>query len=447
MSELEALNSFSAQEREAALRRSVAATSAGKSTGTNVNMHMHSFFSYNAFGYSPSRIAYEAVANGLHAAGLCDFDVLDGLDEFHKAGLIAGLRTTVNLETRAFLHEYADVEINSPGEPGVTYIMGCGFACVPEPGSSSGRGLQSFRDKARERNIELVARVNTQLPSIAIDYDTDVLPLTPAGVATERHIVRAYIEQALRQLNEPEARAFWSAQLGLSAQELEDIMQTPVLDEKVRARLAKKGGLGYTQPTAETFPAVDDFIDWVQSCQAIPTVTWLDGTTAGESNAPAMMELLHGKGAVALNIIPDRNWNLLEPDRTEKVARLGEIVKMADAMQMPINIGTEMNKPGLPFADDLNGEALRPFADSFLAGAQIMVGHGLLLRYADFSYVSEAANNTFKNAGEKNAFFQAVGSHPALSEEDAVALLDVGHEKAFDQLADSRAPFPDRSRR
>ena len=96
------LDSFDAQTREQVLRALVAATEAGD-PGPNVNMHAHSFYSYNAAGFSPSRIVYEARARGLHAAGLCDFDVLDGLEEFHAAGAIAGLRTCVFLETRAFV--------------------------------------------------------------------------------------------------------------------------------------------------------------------------------------------------------------------------------------------------------------------------------------------------------------------------------------------------------
>ena len=46
-----------------------------------VNMHCHSFFSYHAEGWSPSRIVWEAYKAGWYAAALCDFDVLDGLEE------------------------------------------------------------------------------------------------------------------------------------------------------------------------------------------------------------------------------------------------------------------------------------------------------------------------------------------------------------------------------
>ena len=115
------LDSFDAAERRTALESLVRdhGDNLG-ATGANVNMHLHSFFSYNAEDWSPSRLAWESRKAGLLAAGLCDFDVLDGLDEFMGACRLVELRGSVNLETRAYLSEYADVDVNSPGEPGVT---------------------------------------------------------------------------------------------------------------------------------------------------------------------------------------------------------------------------------------------------------------------------------------------------------------------------------------
>ena len=49
------------------------------------NMHCHTFFSYNGYGYSPSHVAAIAAKSGWRAAGLVDFDVLDGVDEFLAA--------------------------------------------------------------------------------------------------------------------------------------------------------------------------------------------------------------------------------------------------------------------------------------------------------------------------------------------------------------------------
>ena len=118
------LDSFDPQERRQALEGLAALKLPPAKPTDNHNLHFHSFFSYNAQDWSPSHIAWAAHQAGLYAAGLCDFDVLDGLEEFYAASALLGLRATVNLETRVYLREHSEVEITSPGEPGVTYIMG-----------------------------------------------------------------------------------------------------------------------------------------------------------------------------------------------------------------------------------------------------------------------------------------------------------------------------------
>jgi len=121
------LNSFDAATRKAALemvRKDFCA----------FNMHCHSFYSYNGYGYSPSKLV--ALAKELNWRGimLVDFDVLDGVDEFLAAARYLGVKAAAGMETRVFVPEFADKEINSPGEPGIAYHLGCGFtsSSVPE---------------------------------------------------------------------------------------------------------------------------------------------------------------------------------------------------------------------------------------------------------------------------------------------------------------------------
>ena len=431
----EQLNSFDARERKDALKKlAVECGNTLPREGSNVNMHFHSFFSYNAEGYSPSRIAWEARKAGLYAAGLCDFDVLDGLDEFMKAGLTLGLRATVNIETRAYVKEYADVDINSPGEHGVTYIMGAAFTQKPAEGSLQAKGLNDFRQRARLRNISLIKRINSKLTDIATDYEKDVLPLTPSGSATERHIITAYINKSKSVFKQPEKVAgFWAKILGINFEETTLLLaDLPALEEAVRSKLAKRGGIGYEPPSVDTFPPVGEFLKWVASCEAIPMATWLDGTSGGEKNGRAMLECMQSKGAAAVNLIPDRNWNISSPEvRAVKTKNLKDIVEIADIMNLPVNIGTEMNKLGLPFMDNLDCEALRPFKETFLKGARIMVGHSLLQGYAGFSYIGDKANSEFKDVKAKNSFFEASGKLPAMTLKQSIKLQDMGKEKAF----------------
>ena len=78
-----------------------------------------------------------------------------------------------------------------------------------------------------------------------------------------------------------------------------------------------------------------------------------------------------------------------------------------------------------------------PHKETFLRGARIMVGHTILARYANFSYISEAANAEFPDVAAKNDFFEAVGAMPAITGDKAKGLEDMGPEKALAHLRDS----------
>lgn len=430
---------FNGDTRRRALQ-TLAETVALPPPGTNFNMHCHSFFSYNSEGWSPSRLAYECRSRGLCAAALCDFDVLDGLDEFLEAGRLLALRAAAHLETRVFVKELADADISSPGEPGVAYIMGCGFTGVPAADSDAGKVLARLRQGARDRNLALIARVNAALPAIALDYERDVLPLTPEGVATERHIVRAYNTRGREAFTDQAARAaFWSPLLKCSAAAFPAIeADMPKLEDLIRGALAKRGGLGYIQPDEKTFPSAAAFVAWVKACGAIPTIAWLDGTSGGEADADRLLDLMTGMGCAALNIIPDRNWNLKKPEEAaRKQALLDEIVRKCAQRNLPLNVGTEMNKGGLPFADDITSGVLSKYAAIFTQGMRIMVGQTLLGIYAGAPYLGARAAAEFKDIARRNDFYAAVGALPALTNRQADRLLEAGHEKAYSILADA----------
>ena len=97
------LNSPNRHDRFSALNTLAAGSALASAPKPWVNMHMHTFFSFNGEGHSPTRLAWEAKQNGLHAAAICDFDVLDGLDEFLQATDRLELRAAVGFESRTFM--------------------------------------------------------------------------------------------------------------------------------------------------------------------------------------------------------------------------------------------------------------------------------------------------------------------------------------------------------
>jgi hypothetical protein len=318
--------------------------------------------------------------------------------------------------------------------------MGAGFPRVPPAGSPAAATLASLRRQADARNRALAQRIDAQLPEIALDYDKDILPLSPGNCPTERHLVRAYRLKAETKFPDLDRRlAFWAKVMKKAPAALAPLAGCEsALEDAIRSALAKRGGIGYEPPTPKTFPPVDDFIAWVLAGEAIPMVTWLDGTSAGENDMRAMFACLLAKGACALNIIPDRNHNIADPAaRAVKLQKLAEVVRIADELNLPINIGTELNKEGQPAVDDLDGEALRPYREPFLRGAAIMIGQSLLARYAGFSYTGPAARAEFgADIRGKNQFFEAVGKLPPLTTPAAARLEEMGPAKALVHLRD-----------
>jgi len=228
ISELEqSLNSFSRETRFDALAQLVALAQQGQvnleAERDVANMHAHTFYSFNAYGHSPASLAWIAKQRGFKLIGTVDFDVLDAVDEFLTACDLAGVRGGAGLETRVHIPEFSTREINSPGEPGVFYHMGLGFASSRAP-ESVAPILASMRQRAEQRNREMVKRINAYLAPVGVDYDQDVLPLTPAGNATERHMCVAYARKARDRFGEgtEELAQFWSQKLGTDAKKLEN---------------------------------------------------------------------------------------------------------------------------------------------------------------------------------------------------------------------------------
>ena len=340
--------------------------------------------------------------------GIVDFDVLDGVDEFLTACELSGIGGSAGIETRVFVPEYASQEINSPGEPGVCYHMGIGFSSGRVPDEVAPI-LADLGHRAAERNQRILSRVNTYLAPVTIDYKRDVLPLTPAGHPTERHLVAAYIQAAGRSTADP--ASFWAGKLGTSLEEMAAIMaDAPQFQNLIRARLMKRGGVGYVQPQSGMFPSLEDFHKLIVACGALPCAAWLDGTTDTERAGEDWLDFLIGKGVVALNIIPDRNWNIPDPEiKRIKVRNLYRIVELARERDLPLNIGTEMNSFGQKMVDDLATAELAPVQEAFVDGAHFVYGHTALQRGLGLGYQSEWAQAHLPARRQRNDFYSKLG--------------------------------------
>jgi hypothetical protein len=249
----------------------------------------------------------------------------------------------------------------------------------------------------------MLARINVFLSPLTVNYDRDVLPLTPVGDATERHMLAAYIQAAAGRF--PDPVPFWAEKLQLSPEQVAaQIGDSARFTNTLRAKLIKSGGVGYT------FPSLDEVNRLIVACGALPCATWLDGTSVGEQAEEELLSLLISKGVVALNIIPDRNWNISNPEkRRSMVQKLYEVVALTGKLDLPLNVGTEMNAPGQKLVDDFEVPELAPVRQAFLDGADFIYGHTVLQRALGLGYQSEWAKVRFPARRERNTFYTQAG--------------------------------------
>ncbi len=415
------LDSFDFAERKEALSELKRLVKSGDiclpEPGKETNLHFHTFYSYNYKNYSPSKIAWLACKTGLGLAGIVDFDVLDGLEEFMEAGRTLGLKVSVGMESRVFVPEFGQKSINSPGEPGIAYHMGIGFPKAVFRGKSD-----SFRESlcalAQKRNKELILRVNAFLSPVELDFEKDVVPLTPSGNATERHICLAYSRKARAEFSDNEELAFyWSEKLGEEIPAA-DLPESKNILNLIRKKTMKQGGIGYVMPDAGSFPKMADMNSFVLAAGGIPTLAWLDGSSDGEQDLEGLLKVAMSTGVAAVNIIPDRNYTPGLGYNDVKCRELYKIVNLAKKLNLPLIAGTEMNSPGQKFIDDYKSAELSPLRDEFLKGAYIVYAHSVLQKQSELGYTSKWAKNNFTTIEEKNNFFEEIGKALRVEDED-----------------------------
>jgi len=205
-----------------------------------LNFHIHSFHSFNYKNWSPSRIVFEGWKQNLKYTGVVDFDTLIATEEALFTGEILNMKVVCGFESRVFLPELKDKVINSPKEPGIYYLCGKGFRKKIEAQTQEGKFFSKLKEIAQNRNKKVIKKLNEFLKDVQIEYEKDLLPLTPSNNPTERHIVVAYQRKSEEILKE-KVDDFWAEILKKEKQQVEELRKEKPEDfqEILRKKLIK----------------------------------------------------------------------------------------------------------------------------------------------------------------------------------------------------------------
>ena len=203
---LNKLNAPTKAERLANLAEVLKTTTFPAAVPEYINNHIHTTYSFSP--YSPTAAVYAARMEGLCTAGIIDHDSISGAEEFLEAAKMINIPVTIGMECRVSMDgtRLEGRRTNNPDQVGVSYMT---IQSVPHDKIATlTEFFRPYQAARHQRNRKMIAKINTLLPGIELDYDRDVLPLSEAadnGGVTERHLMYALAKKLVAQVGKGEA--------------------------------------------------------------------------------------------------------------------------------------------------------------------------------------------------------------------------------------------------
>ncbi len=308
LSLLRSLNAPTKEERFTALRNAVSTAKFVPVDPRMVNNHVHTTYSFSP--YSPSAAVYAARAEGLATCGIVDHDSIGGAKEFVLAGEIAGIPTTIGVETRVSFREtaFANRRTNNPDQIGNSYMV---LHAVPHDRIDAVQAyFAPLRERRNSRNRKMIARINELYGSdgVSLDFERDVLPLSQAangGSVTERHLMLALARQLL---------SLGKAKLPDGATDLERMLAEYDLVGTLKKDCIPKVFL----PATDECPSLSEFVRFSAEVGGILAYAYLGDITSsvtGDKKAQKfeddyldeLFEVIDSAGVRAVTYMPTRN--------------------------------------------------------------------------------------------------------------------------------------------
>lgn len=352
---LDKLNAPTKNERIENLKQILKTTTFPPSVPQYINNHIHTTYSFSP--YSPTAAVYAARMEGLCTAGIIDHDSISGAEEFIEAAKLVGIPVTIGMEARVNMDgtRIEGRRTNNPDQVGISYMT---IQSVPHDKINMlTEFFKPYQQARHTRNRKMVQKINGLLPSLALDYDTDVLPLSLShenGGVTERHLMYALAIKLVKQVGKGQAMIKTLNDLGIT---LSQKQQAQMLDESYP--FYEYDLLGILKSTfvpkiyidaTDECPKLKDMVDICQKVDAYLCYAYLGDvgdSVTGDKKAQKfeddyledLFECLKEEGITSVTYMPTRNT-------PEQLARLR---KLCDEYGMFQISGEDINSPRQSF--------------------------------------------------------------------------------------------------
>ncbi len=380
----------------------------GDGTVYEVNNHLHTPFSFSAFK-NIGQIFELAKKENINILGINDFYVMDGYKDFYDLSLKNNVFPLFNVEFIGLLEkeQQQNIRVNDPNNPGRTYFCGKG---LDYPVSLSGKHkemLASVRDESQRQVKEMINKANDFLSSISdisLSYE-EIKKDYAKELVRERHIATAIREKIFNHFATDEDRKAFLKKLYSGKESQVDINNAASLENEIRGKLLKSGGVAFVPENPKAFLSIDQVIQIILNAGGIPCYpTLLDDKngnyTEYEEDPEKLYKELTAKNIYSLELIPTRNY----------FDNLKKFVRFFRKKGFVISFGTEHNTPDLiplkvatrdlPLDDELR--------EISFEGTCVIAAHQYLRAKGKNGYVDEQGKADTANIKEYIALGKAI---------------------------------------
>lgn len=313
----------------------------------NVNAHLHTPYSFSAFG-SIAEALERAKSEGVGVAGINDFYSTEGYVEWGAEAAKRGIYPLYGIEFIALDadNQLGGVRVNDPNNPGRTYLSGKGLCSPASMSERSAAALNSVRSESNAQTRQMTGRLNSLLLSIdagfTLDYDAIRNTMTK-GLVRERHLAKALRQNIYHHFGGDGARIAEFMTLLFGGKPLKaDISNEAAVENQIRSELLKAGGAAFVPEDKKAFLPVEQVCEIVLDAGGIPTYPFLaddakGGFTDFEANIERAADWLAGHNIWSAEFITTRN----SPSVLERYA--SALVDRG----MVVTFGSEHNTPAM----------------------------------------------------------------------------------------------------
>ena len=311
-----------------------------------VNGHLHSPYSFSAFT-DLEQMFEMATSENVNVLGINDFNTTDGYEEFNKYAVKYKTFPLFNIEFMGMLadEQVNDIRVNDPNNPGRTYFSGKGLRYPVQMDEKNEKVLNSIVNESFYQVEKMINKVNDFLQQIGSDIRIGIDEIREKWakeLVRERHIAKALRIKIFEEFSTEDKREIFLEKLLGDKVPMSLIDDVPALENEIRARLLKKGGVAYAKENEKAFPEIEKVMEIIVNAGGIPCYPVLLDDKKGnyteyESDPVKLMKKLKELNVSTIELIPGRN----------DFKKLKEFVLFFDKNGFVITLGTEHNTPAM----------------------------------------------------------------------------------------------------